>query len=98
MMPMRIEEALRKPPVACFTHRMTARTMRARQKFSKEPKSTALLPPPKALTPTLMRLKPMERTTVPVTMDGKNLRNGFKKKPRTVSKRPPMIEAPMMAP
>ena len=31
----------------------------------------------------LIRLKPMESTTVPVTIDGKNLRSGFKKKPRT---------------
>ena len=97
-MPTKIEDALKKPVVACLTAKMTTKTMRAKQRFSNDPKSLALFPPPKALTPTLMRLSPMESTTVPVTTDGKNLRSGFKKKPSTVSNRPPMIEAPMMAP
>ena len=98
MMPTRMEDALRKPVVACLTARMTISTTSARHKFSTEPKSFALLPPPKELTPTLMRLSPMESTTVPVTTDGKNRRSGFRKKPSTVSNRPPMMEAPMMAP
>ena len=97
-MPAKIEEALTKPVVACLTAKMTIKTTSAKHRFSREPKSTALLPPPKALTPTLIRLKPMESTTVPVTIDGKNLRSGFKKKPRTASNKPPMSEAPMMAP
>ena len=93
-----MDEALTNPVVPCLTARMTMSTMSARQKFSKDPKSGALLPPPKAFTPTLMRLKPMESTTVPVTTAGKNLRSGFRKKPSTPSNRPPMIDAPMMAP
>ena len=40
----------------------------------------------------------MDITTVPVTTLGKNLRSGFKKKPSTVSNRPPMMDAPIMAP
>lgn len=58
----------------------------------------AVLPPPKAFTPTLIRLKPMESTTVPVTTAGKKRRRGFRKKPRTASNKPPMSDAPMMAP
>ena len=38
------------------------------------------------------------KTTVPVTTAGKNLRSGFKKNPSTPSNRPPMIDAPMIAP
>ena len=57
-----------------------------------------LFPPPNELIPTEIRLSPIDMTTVPVTTDGKNLRSGFKKKPRTVSNRPPMIDAPMIAP
>jgi len=63
-----------------------------------EPKSCAELPPPKELTPTPINDRPIERTTVPVTTDGKNRRSGFKKHPSTLSNRPPMIEAPIMAP
>ena len=40
----------------------------------------------------------MDITTVPVTTDGKNFRSGFKKNPSTVSKKPPKIDAPMIAP
>ena len=40
----------------------------------------------------------MESTTVPVTTGGKNLRSGFRKKPSTLSKIPPMMDAPMIAP
>ena len=39
----------------------------------------------------------MDITTVPVTTDGKNFRSGFKKNPSTVSKKPPKIDAPMIA-
>ena len=58
----------------------------------------AALPPPKELTPTEIRDRPMDSTTVPVTTEGKNLRRGLRKKPSTVSNRPPRMEAPMMAP
>ena len=98
IMPAKMEEALTKPVVACFTARMTMSTMSAKHRFSNEPKSGAVLPPPKALTPTLIRLKPMESTTVPVTTAGKKRRRGFRKKPRTASNKPPMSDAPMMAP
>ena len=40
----------------------------------------------------------MESTTVPVTTAGKKRRRGFSIKPRTVSKRPPIREAPRIAP
>ena len=61
-------------------------------------KSFAVFPPPKELMPTEIKLRPMDITTVPVTTDGKNLRSGFKKKPRTVSNKPPIMDAPIMAP
>ena len=40
----------------------------------------------------------MAMTTEPVTMAGKNLRSGFKNIPRTPSKIPPTIQAPIIAP
>ena len=40
----------------------------------------------------------MDRTTVPVTTGGKSLRRGFRKTPSTLSKRPPRMDAPIMAP
>ena len=48
--------------------------------------------------PTEIRLRPIDITTVPVTTAGKNFRRGFKKKPSTVSKSPPIMDAPMIAP
>ena len=44
-----------------------------------------MLPPPNEPTPTLINDKPIERTTVPVTIEGKKRLNGFNKKPKTVS-------------
>ena len=52
----------------------------------------------KEATPTPIKDKPIDKTTVPVTTDGKKRRNGFKRKPKTVSNKPPIILAPMMAP
>ena len=97
-MPTRMEEELRKPLVQCLNKRMTTSTKTASSRFSTEPKSLAALPPPKELTPTEIRDRPMDSTTVPVTTVGKNLRKGLRKKPSTVSNRPPRMEAPMMAP
>ena len=97
-MPMRMEEELRKPVVQCLKNRITTSTNTASSRFSAEPKSLAALPPPKELTPTEIRDRPMDSTTVPVTTEGKNLRRGLRKKPSTVSNRPPRMEAPMMAP
>ena len=79
-------------------NRIIASTKIANSRFSIEPKSLAVLPPPKELIPTLIRLRPMDITTVPVTTLGKNLRRGFRKKPKTPSNRPPMIYAPIIAP
>ena len=45
-----------------------------------------------------IRLRPIAMTTVPVTIGGKNLRSGLMTKPRPISKAPPMIQAPMIAP
>ena len=98
MMPSRMEEELVKPVVPCLKKRIMARTKTASSRFSIEPKSLAVLPPPKELIPTEIRLRPMDMTTVPVTTAGKNLRRGFRKKPRMPSKMPPMMDAPMMAP
>ena len=98
MIPMRIAELLAIPLVQCFTVRITTRTKIARRRFSIEPKSFAPLPPPKELIPTEIRDSPMDNTTVPVTTAGKNLRSGLIKNPRTLSKRPPRIDAPMIAP
>ena len=97
-MPIRMAEELRKPVVQCLKNRMTTRTNSASRRFSMEPKSFALLPPPKELMPTEISDRPMDRTTVPVTTGGKNLRRGLRKKPSTLSKIPPMIDAPIMAP
>ena len=58
----------------------------------------APLPPAQELTPTLIRLRPMARTTLPVTTGGKNLRRGLMKKPSAASQRPPIIPAPIIAP
>ena len=98
MMPRRMEAKLAKPSVPCLNTRIITSTNRASSRFSMEPKSWAVLPPPKELMPTEIRLRPMDMTTVPVTTEGKNFRRGFKKKPSTVSNKPPMMEAPMMAP
>ena len=97
-MPTKMDDALRKPFVACFTARITTSTTSARHRFSAEPKSTAVLPPPNAFTPTLIRLRPIDSTTVPVTTGGKNRRSGRMKKPMTASNRPPISDAPMRAP
>ena len=98
MIPMRIAELLARPFVQCFTMRITISTNSASSRFSADPKSFALLPPPKEFTPTEIRDRPIDKTTVPVTTDGKNFRSGLIKAPRTPSKRPPMIDAPMIAP
>ena len=100
MIPIRIAEELAKPLFfsPCLQIRITASTKSASSIFSIEPKSAALFPPPKELIPTEIKDSPMDNTTVPVTTDGKNLRSGFKKSPRTPSNKPPMIEAPMIAP
>ena len=97
-MPSKMALELAKPLVPCLKTRIMTSTNRASSKFSIEPKSLAVLPPPKELMPTEIRLRPMDMTTVPVTTLGKNLRSGFKKKPSTVSNRPPMMDAPIMAP
>ena len=98
MMPTRMEEELRKPLVQCLKKRMTTSTKTASSRFSTEPKSLAALPPPKELTPTEMRDRPMDSTTVPVTTGGNSLRRGFRKTPSTLSNRPPRMDAPIMAP
>ena len=87
-----------KPFVPCLKKRIIASTKIANNKFSMEPKSFALLPPPKELIPTEIKLKPIDNTTVPVTTAGKNFLRGFKKKPRIPSKRPPIMDAPIIAP
>ena len=98
IIPIRMEDELSTPLVQCLKNSITTSTRHARSRFSAEPKSDAELPPPKELIPTPISDNPMESTTVPVTTDGKKRRNGFKNAPRTVSMKPPMIEAPMMAP
>ena len=98
IIPNKIEEELKNPFVQCLKINITISTKSASSRFSIEPKSSALFPPPKELIPTEIRLKPMDITTVPVTTDGKNFRSGFKKNPSTVSKKPPKIDAPMIAP
>ena len=94
----KIEEELKIPFPQCFITRITISTNVASAIFSMEPKSLAVLPPPKELIPTEIKDRPMERTTVPVTTDGKNFLKGFKNAPRTVSIRPPKIDAPIIAP
>ena len=98
MMPTKIEEEFKKVLPECLQIRMTTSTKMASSRFSTEPKSCAVLPPPKEFTPTEIKLRPMESTTVPVTTEGSSLRSGFRKKPSTVSNRPPIREAPMIAP
>ena len=98
MMPIRMDDALVMPFVPCLNAMITTVTRAPRARFSMEPKSAAVFPPPKELTPTDTRDRPMERTTVPVTTAGKNRLRGFNKKPRTVSNRPPRTEASIMAP
>ena len=56
-----------------------------------KPKSLLALPPAKEFTPTLIKLRPMESTTVPVTTGGKNFRRGLIKKPRAASHSPPTM-------
>ena len=67
-------------------------------RFSKEPKSFAPEPPPKEFTPTEISERPIANTTTPVTTLGKNFLSGFKNAPKTVSKRPPIMDAPIIAP
>ena len=97
-MPSKMDEELKNPFVKCLKNKITASTNNASNRFSIEPKSAALFPPPNELIPTEIRLSPIDITTVPVTTAGKNRRSGFKKKPKTVSNNPPIIEAPMIAP
>ena len=82
MMPSRMAEELVKPLVQCLKNRIITRTKIASSRFSIEPKSEAVLPPPKELIPTEIRLRPMDMTTVPVTTGGKKRRSGFRKNPR----------------
>ena len=95
---MHEDEELKNPFVKCLKNKITASTNNANNRFSIEPKSAALFPPPNELIPTEIRLSPIDITTVPVTTAGKNRRSGFKKNPKTVSNNPPIIEAPMIAP
>ena len=95
---MSIDDELRYPFVQCLTNNITTSTTNARNRFSSEPKSLAPFPPPNELIPTEMSDNPIESTTVPVTTDGKNLLNGLINAPSTVSKRPPIMEAPIIAP
>ena len=97
-MPNKIELELKKPLVPCLNNRITMRRKRPRPRFSMEPKSLVLKPPPKELIPTAIRDRPIESTTVPVTTDGKKRRRGFRKKPKMPSKKPPIMDAPIMAP
>ena len=98
MMPKRMAEVEVMPLVKCFSTTMTTSTAAPTARFSREPKSLAPEPPAKELTPTEMRLRPMASTTVPVTTGGNSFRRGLMKKPRTVSNKPPMMEAPRIAP
>jgi len=63
-------------------------------KFSLEPKSS-LYPPPKERAPTVKREKPMAVTTVAATMGVMILFQYFAKSPKTPSKQPPTMTAPM---
>ena len=77
---------------------ITIRTRVPRKRFSTEPKSgTVLPPPPKEFTPTAISERPIERTTVPVTTGGKNLLSGLRQNPNTPSNIPPIIQAPIIA-
>ena len=96
--PIRIDDALAIPFIQCFTATMISKTAAPSSKFSTEPKSFAVLPPPKELTPTAISDNPIDSTTVPVTTAGKNLRSGFNRNPRIPSNRPPMTDAHIMAP
>ena len=97
-MPTKIADEPRKPLQPCLTTRITTSTNSASSRFSIEPKSFAELPPPKELMPTEISDRPILSTTVPVTTAGKNLRSGLRKKPSTVSNRPPRMDAPIIAP
>ena len=95
---IRIDDELRYPFVQCLTNNITISTTNARNRFSNEPKSLAPFPPPNELIPTEISDSPIESTTVPVTTDGKNLLKGLINAPSTVSKRPPIMDAPIIAP
>ena len=97
MIPQRIQEVDVIPFVKCFSTTITASTSRPSRRFGREPKSLAPLPPAKEFTPTLIRLRPMASTTLPVTTGGKNFRRGLMKKPKAASQTPPTMAAPMMA-
>ncbi len=47
--------------------------------------------------PTLIRERPIESTTTPVTIGGKNFLNGLMKNPKTPSNIPPISVAPNIA-
>ena len=59
----KIEEEFKKVLPECLQIRMTTSTKMASSRFSTEPKSCAVLPPPKEFTPTEIKLRPMESTT-----------------------------------
>ena len=94
----KIEEEFKKVLPECLQIRMTTSTKMASSRFSTEPKSCAVLPPPKEFTPTEIKLRPMESTTVPVTTEGSSLRSGFRKKPQHCLKQAADQGAPMIAP
>ena len=97
MIPNRMQEVLVSPLVKCLRITIMTSTTSPTNRFSSDPKSLLALPPAKELTPTLIRLRPMDSTTVPVTTGGKNFRRGLMKKPSTASHRPPTRLAPRMA-
>ena len=98
IIPNRIEADERIPLVKCLRRMMENNTAKPISRLVSEPKSLLLLPPPNELTPTLIRDRPIAVTTVPVTTLGKKRRRGLSRNPRTISKRPPIMQAPRIAP
>ena len=78
----------------CLKKTTVIRTTVPISKFSKEPKSGAPTPPAKLLIPTGNSERPIESTTTPVTIGGKNFLTLLIISPRSPSKIPPIKAAP----
>ena len=99
IIPINIEETLKKLPWNCFNTTMTTITRNPTSKCFQWPNPSEFVsPPPRYLIPTGSSDKPMDNTTRLVTTGANIFRNGLIKKPSTISINAPIMDAPRIAP
>ena len=96
--PMRVPRAIAHvlviPLVNCLRKITETSTINPKARFEGEPKSCTPTPPAKFLIPTGSRDSPMDNTTTPVTIGGKNFLILLINVPRKASNIPPTRAAP----